>query len=275
MQSFGGDSMATHITSASVMTLQSKIPIIKQALSPLELISFTNIKIFEGSHLNTFSSVLFSVNSLWISGWNKNWRHAKTTVLLNVDLPEYNMLSKEKKTDQNADLPTIMVPHGDQIIFMMKGGNEIFTFNTKTGTFRVAHSSSKLKVAAMCGGDYNFFLLNRKQLGYIQILDPRFVGEGKITTDLWNFQDCDMDMCLVKKSSGSHTIIITTSFPHGSVRAISKDKGELWKIDGSKEPLDATFSSCSVSSCRSGDTFVADQGKDKACTWQCHSFYAV
>ena len=272
MQSFEGESMATHITSASIKMLQTKIPIIKQNLSPLELISSTNIKIFEGSHLNTFSSVLFSVNSLWICGWNKNWRGAKTTVLLNVDLPEYNLLSKEKKTDQNADLPTIMIPHGDQIIFTMRGGNEIFSFNTKTGTFRKAYSSSQLKVAAMCGGDYNFFLLNRKQLGYIQILDPRFVGEGKITTDLWNFKDCDMDMCLLKTSTPSPTIIVTTSYPHGSVRAVNKDQGDLWKIDGSREPLDATFSPCSVSSCLSGDTFVADQGKDKARTWQCHSF---
>ena len=266
-QSFGGDSMATRITSPSIMALQSKIPAIKQAFSPLELISFTNIEIFKGSQLKAFSCVLFSVNSLWICGWNKNWLGAKTTVLLNVDLQEYKGKGKEKKTDSNADHPTIMVPHGDNIIFTMKGGNEIFSFNTKARTFRVAHSSLKLKVAAMCGGDNKFFLLNRKQLGYIQILDSRFTGEGKITTELWNFKDCDMDMCLVKTETGSHTIIITTSFPHGSVRAIDKDKDELWKIDGSRELLGTIFNPYSVSSCLSDVTFVADQGKDKACIW--------
>ena len=273
--SFGGESMATHITSPSVMALQSKIPIIKQAFSPLELISCTNINIFEGSRLKTFSNVLFSPNSLWICGWNKNWRMAKTTVLLKADLPEYNLLAKEKKTDPNADHPTIIVPYKDKIMLTMTGGSEIFSFDTTTGIFRLAYSSLKLKVAAMCGGDNKFFLLNRKELSYINILDPYLNVHGKIITDLWNFKDCDMDMCLMKTSSNNHTIIITTSFPLGSVRAINPEQGELWKIDASSEPLDATFNPCSVSSCLSGVTFLADQGKDKACTWQSHQFYGV
>ena len=89
--------MATHITSASVMALTPFLPAIKEGYCPLELISCININIFEGSHLKTFSSVLFSINSLWISGWNKNWRGAKTAVLLGVDLPDYNVLAKEKE----------------------------------------------------------------------------------------------------------------------------------------------------------------------------------
>ena len=263
-RSFEGDSMATHITSASIMALQSKVPIIKQALSPLELISITNINIFEGSHLKTFSSVLFSVNSLWICGWNKNWRQAKTTVLLNVDLPEYNVLAKEKKTDSNADLPTIMVPHGDNIIFTMKGGNEIFSLNTKTKTFRVIYTRPKLKVAAMCGGDYNLFLLDRKELGHIKILDSSFEAIAKITTGLWDYKGCDIDMCLVKESSSSHTIVISTSFPKSSVRAVNQQSA-IWMIDCNREPLDALFNPCSVSSSLTGSIFVADRGKDKVC----------
>ena len=91
-----------------------------------------------------------------------------------------------------------MVPHGDKITFAFKGGNEIFSFNIKTHTFRLVHTSPKLKVAAMCGGDHHTCLLNKKELGYIKILDPRFEGEGKIMTSLWDFKECDMDMCLLK-----------------------------------------------------------------------------
>ena len=264
--SFGGDSMATHLTSASVLALAPFIPTIKQGYSPLELISVTNINIFEGSHLKTFSSVLFSVNSLWICGWNKNWRGAKTTVLLNVDLPEYKVIAKEKKTDSNADLPTIMVPHGDNIIFTIKGGNEIFSFNTKTKTFRLIYTSPKLKVAAMCGGDYNLFLLDHKEPGYIKILDSSYEGIGKITTGLWDYKGCDMDMCLVKEGrmegEESQTIVVSTSFPKSSVRAINQ-QGAIWMIDCNREPLDAMFNPCSVSSSLTGSIFVADRGKDK------------
>ena len=268
IRSFGGDSAMTQMTRsvATRKTVASIMPTIRKGISPLELLSYTNTKIFEGSHLKMFSSVLFSGSSLWVCGWNTNWWGAKTTVLLNVSLHEYyNTSAKEKNVDSNADLPTIMVPQGDKIIFSMKGGSEVFSFNTKTRSFWKVYSTSKLKVAALCGGHFNLFLLNKKDLGSIKILDPSFEGVGKIPISLWEFKECTMDMCVLKSSSGydpkaseSHTLIISTSSPHGTVRAVNDKTGPLWVVNSSHPQLNTTFSPYSVSSCLNGAIYVAD-----------------
>ena len=270
VRSIGKDSIGTHMSAKSRRSIASLgiFTGTHQEDSTVEFISSTHIKIFEGSHLKIFSSVLFLENTMWICGWNKNWSLTKTIVLLNVELPEYNMLRKQKKTDPNADLPTVMAPFGDQIIFTMKGGKEVFSLNTKTGTFRLIYSRPNLKAAALCSGDYHVFLLNHSEPGFIQILNPSFEGEGKIPTRLYDVESCSIDMC-VMKSSDSHqnfstnTIVLSTSFPHSCLRAVNQQQGMLWVVDVSSALFDATFDPCSISSSLNEVIFVVDKGTDK------------
>ena len=270
VKSIRRDSIGTHMSAKSRRSIASLgiFTGTHQEDSTVEFISSTHIKIFEGSHLKIFSSVLFLENTMWICGWNKNWSFTKTIVLLNVELPEYNMLTKQKKTDPNADLPTVMAPFGDQIIFTMKGGKEVFSLNTKTGTFRLIYSRPKLKVAALCSGDYHVFLLNHNDPGFIQILNSTFEGEGKIPTGLYDVEMRSIDMCEMKSSDperklSTTTIVISTSFPNSSVRAVNQQQGTLWVADASSKPFDTTFDPCSVSSNLNGVIFVVDKGKDK------------
>ena len=206
---------------------------------------------------------------MWISGWNRNRYFMKTVVLLNVELPEYNMLTKEKKTDSRADFPTVMTPFGNEIIFTMKGGKEVFSFNTKTGTFRLIYSRPKLKVAALCSGDYHLFLLNHNHPRSIRILNSSFEVAGKISTGLYGVKSCSIDMCEIKSSDrhqnlpSTTPIVISTTFPHSSVRAVNQEQGTLWVADANSKPFDTTFSPCSVYSSLNGVIFVVDQGKDK------------
>ena len=271
VRSVGGDSTGTQMSAASKMSCAppGMFPNISQGDSSVELMSSTHIKIFEASHLKIFSSILFSGNNMWICGWNKNWYSTKSIVLLEVDLPEYNMLTKQKKTDPIADHQTVMVRFGDHIIFTMKGGNEVFSCNSKTGTFRLIYNRKNLKVAALCSGDYHLFLLNEVAPGYIQILNSSYEGEGRIATGLWDVHDCSMDICLLKSSSNldqnspsNHTIIIATSFPKGFVRAVNQ-QNILWEVNSRSRPLDASFSPCSISACQKGVIFAVDHGKDK------------
>ena len=192
-RSVGADSEATYISATSRMfglsrgTSQWSLPnIVKGQSGPVEFISSTHVRIFEGSSLKAFSSILFSDNTLWISGWNRNLIGTKTTVLLNVDLLEYNILKKEKKTNSNADMPTTIVHFDDKIIFTIKSGKEVFSFNPERSTFKSIYSRPNLKVAAMCSADNRIFLLNQKEPKFIHIFNNKFQLEEKVTTGLWD-----------------------------------------------------------------------------------------
>ena len=267
--SIGADSIATHMSAKSRRSIASLgiFTGAHQGDSTVELISSTHIKLFEGSHLKSFSGILFLENTMWISGWNRNRYLRKTIVLLNVELPDYNTRAKKKKINQNADFSTVMTPFRDQILFTTKGGKEVFSLNTKTGIFKLMYKRSNLKAAAMCSGDHYVFLLNHNEPGFIQIFNPTFEGEGIIPTGLSDVEKCLMDMCEMK-SSDSHqklsttTIVISTSFPHSSVRAVSQ-QGILWVADTNSKSFDRTFNPCSVSSSMNGIIFIVDQEKDK------------
>ena len=279
--SVGGDSFSTEHTARSVRSIeeeQQEELIRGTLISPnltLEIVSKTSLKRFEGTKMKIFSSVLFQGNSMWICGWNRNVVGNNDVVLLNVEVPDYKVLLKKKKRYKNSELPTIMFSHKDSILFAKRGGNEIFDFNTQTHRFKRLASFADLAVAAMCGAEEVYYL-DSKNPEHIQILDSSRVG-GIIPTGLGKVKAFPMDMCLVRESSTlpsstdihsgneDHTIILSVSAPHASVRAVNHTHGVLWQIDCRSRPdqLNLEFNPCSVSSTTSGNIFVADQGTDR------------
>ena len=239
----------------------------------IEIMSKTSLKHFKGTNLKIFFSALFQGNSMWICGWSRNVLGNNDTVLLNVEVPGYNVVLKEKKRDPKAELPTIMFPHEDSILFAKRGGNEIFGFNTQTHKYKRMASFADLALAAMCGAGEEVYFLDSKSPEHIRILDSSLRFSGMIPTGLGKVKECSMDMCLVAgsfsfpSSAGSkdHTIILSVSVPHASVRAVNHYHGVLWQLDCRSRPdrLDLTFNPCSVSSTSSGDIYVADRGTDR------------
>ena len=120
--------------------------------------------------------------------------------MLNVELPEYNVLMKEKKMNTNADMPMIVVPFDDKILFTMKSGKEVFSFNPKSKTFKSMYSEPNLKVAALCASNSHVFLLSQNETGFLDIFNIAFQREEKIATGLSDVQDCSTDMCVLNSS---------------------------------------------------------------------------
>ena len=229
----------------------------------------TFLKTFEGSHLKTFSSTLFMGDTMWICGWNTS-KFFQQNVFLNVKVPEFHVLTKQKKIDKNAESPTIMFPFGDYILYAKKMGSEVFTFHTQSHTFKRRYSSDNLSIAAICGTNYRVFILNQNEPTFIAVLDANFQSEGKIATHLNNTEinECSFDICLIEshlsnmqaRMTMDHTIVISSSSPNGSIRAVNQSQGLLWQLDStSDKQLDTNFNPCSVSSSEDGVIFIADQ----------------
>ena len=68
----------------------------------INLVSFKDLKLFEGLHLKNFSSVFYKEDTVWISGWIKNRLWRNDTVLLNVLLPDFTTVQTQKKTDPQS-----------------------------------------------------------------------------------------------------------------------------------------------------------------------------
>ena len=239
----------------------------------VEFINSTHIKIFEGSHLKTFSSALFMRDSIWICGWNKSRFGSifgKDNVFLNVKISDFSVLTKQKKGDSKAESPTIMFSFRDYILYAKKKGNEVLSFHIPSQSFKRKHNSDGLSIAAMCGNDNHVFILNQNEPKFITVLDASLQPEGKIATHLIEneVKDCSFDICLIKskftdKFTMDHMIVICSSSPHGSVRAVNQTQGKLWQLDCWSNPgLSLTFNPCSVSSDDDTNIFIADQGRD-------------
>ena len=210
---------------------------------------------------------------MWICGWNYSGFlsiFGKHNVFLQVKLPDFLVLAQQKKADSNAEAPTMMFSFGDNILYAKKTGSEIFSYNTLTRTFRRRQSSDSLSIAAMCGSDHNVFILDEKEPNFITVLDTSLQPEGKIATHLIEneVKDCSFDICLIKskftdKFTMDHMIVICSSSPHGSERAVNQTQGKLWQLDCWSNPgLSLTFNPCSVSSDDDTNIFIADQGRD-------------
>ena len=215
---------------------------------------------------------------MWICGWNQNTFFANDTVLVNVNLPDYSLLTKQKMRDPQAHEQTFMFPFGECILFAKKGGNKVYNFNMQSHRFKDVFSGARLNITALCGSDNHIFILDNKQPDNIQVLDSAFRAEGKIATGLTNVKDCNMDMCLIdnqytssanpkkgsQHSSKSHIVIISTSTPCPCVRAINQSHGLIWELNYRTSPLiDIRFDPCSVSASEEGDVFIADRGTNK------------
>ena len=215
------------------------------------------------------------------------------TVLLNVQIPDFTFIKKHKKGDTKAERPTIMVPFRDNILFAKKNGNEVFSLNLNSQRFRRVFGAPDLTIAALCTSNHQVFILNPNQADYIRILDSNFQPEGKIATHLTNVQDCSMDMCVINQlqhsghplaSAGRHSsvtsesssasdissresdvadinIVISTSSPNASVRAVNLRQNVLWQLDRrTHAEVGMKFNPCSVTASKSGDIYFADRG---------------
>ena len=111
-----------------------------------EFVNSTYIKAFEGSHLKAFSNALLMGDSMWLCGWNTSKIFMRDNVFLNVKIPDFSVLIKQKKGDSSAELPTFMFPFGDYILYAKKTGSEIFSFHVHSHTFRRRHSTPCRKI---------------------------------------------------------------------------------------------------------------------------------
>ena len=251
----------------------------------------TDTKHFEGSHLKTFFSALFRGESMWICGWNQNMIFSNDTVLAHVKVPDYELVKKHKMADRQAHEQTIMFPFGESILFAKKGGSKIFNFNTQSHRFKDVLSRSKLKITALCGAGKHIFILDNARPQDIQIFDSSFQPEGKIPTGLENVKDCEVDMCLLNDKDGNYVsmfsnprasqpgegtgasqasvrgdkiVVISTSVPCASVRAVSQTHGLIWELNyRTSSHIDIRFDPCSVTASESGDVFIADRGTNR------------
>ena len=251
----------------------------------------TNTKHFDGSHLKTFFSAFFRGGSMYICGWNKNKVFSNDTVLVHVNVPDYKLVKKHKMSDPQAQEQTIMFPFGDSILFAKKGGSKIFNFNTQLHRFKDVLSRSKLKITALCGTGKHIFILDNERPEDIQILDSVFQPEGKIPTGMENVKDCDVDLSLINDKDGKYVsafrdrlsgkldkgagtsqsnshadkvVVISTSVPCPSVRAVSQTHGLIWELNyRTSSQIDIRFNPCSVTASESGDVFIADRGTNR------------
>ena len=251
----------------------------------------TDTKHFDDSHLKTFFSAMFRGESIWICGWNQNMFFSKDTVLVHANVRDYKLVKKHKMPDKKAHEPTIMFPFGESILFAKKGGNMIFNFNTQSHKFKDVLTRSKLTITALCGTGKHIFILDNGRPEDIQIFDCAFQPEGRIWTGMENVKDCDVDMCLINDKDGKYVstfcspragwsekgasaskasghadkiVVISTSLPCASVRAVNQIHGILWELNyRTSSQIDIRFDPCSVSASEKGDVFIADRGTNR------------
>ena len=301
---FSRQSHLSHLSHATINTISGACPSVKEETDSVAELQFnmkprttatfwtkTDTKHFDGSHLKTFFSAMFRGDSMWICGWNQNRLFSNDTVLVHVKASDYKLVKKHKMADKQAHEQTIMFPFGESILFAKKGGNKIFNFNTQSHKFKDVLTRSKLTITALCGTGKHIFILDNAKPQDIQIFDSSFQPEGKIPTGLENVEDCDIDMCLINDVDGKYIsifrnprsgqsedgasasqssdhadkiVVISTSVPCPSVRAVSQTHGVIWQLNYRTSPqIDIRFNPCSVTASESGDVFIADRGTDK------------
>ena len=262
-----------------------------------ELVSYTDLKKFEGSRLKGFHDIVFNRDSVWICAWNKHILKRKETVLVNTQLPDFTTVLKQKKVDLIAEQTTIIVLFGDNILYAKRDGNEIYSYHPKSKKRRRVYSSADLSIAAMCSDKHQVFILTRHQTTYIRVLDSNFREKATITNDFGNIKDCCVDMCVINplgyivpaqpmthrspstscfvsasdisstvgtKSVDTDvsniTIVISFTSPRASVRAVNMRNDILWQLDCRKnKELGLDFNPCSVTSSEAGDIYFADR----------------
>ena len=224
-----------------------------------EFQSRTDTKWFKGSHLKGFHNALFVGDSLWICGWNKNIIGQKYIVCLNVQGDDYGVLSKKKNKYHEADEPMIMFAIREMIYFAKRSGYEIHSFNTKTQVFHSVFHSKHVAISAMCGSEDFLYILDKNQPSHVHILDYNFNDLDRIKTGLENIHDCNVGMC-----STDNVIVVSISFPLGSVRLLEQTLGVAWNVNIRNCPeLPMRFDPCSVSAILGSCILFSDRSSDK------------
>ena len=249
----------------------------QDSFSPVEtkalLVSCKDVK-NNASQLKSFSSALLKGDSLWISGWTKErfWSNSCMT-LYYVQIPEYNFLPMQKMKGQQAEKPIIMCASGDSIFVARKASNDLHSFDIRTQQVSTLNPGN-VAVLAMCGNADRVYILDNSCPSRINIFDSEINSLSNFATGLEDIEDGYVDMCIIDgdeisaghhENTADHIIIISTSFPQASVRAISEIEGFLWQLDCQKCPhqLDLSFNPCSVTASKAGDIFIADRRAEK------------
>ena len=243
-----------------------------------EFVSRTTTKVFRGSHLKTFSAAYLMGDSVWLCGWNFSMVDNKDFVLLNAKVPKYNTVLKRKRKDEKAELPTNMFPFEENIMFTKKGDCKVHGFHKVTNKFSTVIRLDGGVFRAVCSSDQFIFSLDSIQPNVIKIWNPTFQCCGKIPLDYGYASDAEIDMSFISDSNTpshhsdlrddstdiDHTIVISASCPHGSVRAVSQMTGMIWQLDYQNcKDLDLRFNPCSVSASLAGDVYIADKGTNR------------
>ena len=221
-----------------------------------------------GTNLKVFHDALFTEESNWISGCTKNRFMKNETILANVHGPKYKVMVSKGKTDEFADVPTIMVLRGENIFYAEKGRNEIFALTTHSHTLNLKYVSDDAPIQAMCCSKDRLFL---KTLDFIRVLDSRFNPMNPIPFENDDTHSYDVDMCFVQNhdldldlhhqgapAAAGHVIVYSKSAPNSYVRAVNNLGDVVWQVDHSR--VDSRFDACSVTSSAAGDVLIADRG---------------
>ena len=246
---------------------------------PADLISHVSVGKTKGLNLKRFFGASFMGNSMWICGWNRDGFGPSYTAFYNVDVPDYNVMQREKKWDPPGDHPTIMCSFGDFILFAKKDGNKVHSFDGRR--FSTLNLEGT-EVTALCLSNNYIYIFDSRYPDRIRFFDPNTKQGGEMATGLKNVEKCDIHMCLMfgqesvkgnpggpqsdeQKAVSDETIIFSVSYPHAYVRAVRQKRGAVWQLDCRTHPdtLTQFFNPCSVSASEAGDIFIADKGSNK------------
>ena len=188
-----------------------------------------------GSNLKVFHDALFTEESNWICGCTKNRIMKNETILANVHGHKYKVMVSKGKTDEFADVQTIMALRGENIFNAKKGRNEIFGFNIHSHTFSQKYVSDDASIQAMCCSKDRLFL---KTPDYIRVLDSRFNPSNPISLENDDTYGYDVDMCFVQNHDldidlhhqgatavVGHVVVYSKSAPNSYVRADEQPRG--------------------------------------------------
>ena len=218
-----------------------------------------------GTNLKLFHDAFYTEESNWISGSTKNRIMKNEPVLANVYGPKYKVMVNKGKTDELAEVSTMMVLRGENIFYAKKGRNEIFGFNTHSHTFSQKYVSDAASIQAMCCSKDRLFL---KTTDYIRVLDSRFNPTNPIPLENDDSDGYDVDMCFVQNvdldpdfhhhqgaPAAGHMIVYSKSAPNSYVRAVNSLGDVVWQVDHSQ--VDSRFDACSVTASAAGDVLIA------------------
>ena len=239
----------------------SRISNVDQPDFSLILQRYKDIKSIKGSPVKSVSHCVFKGDSMWAASWKKDIR-GTFTVFLNLEGPEYKLVTKKRKKIEGVNCPTFMFLSGDFIFFAERGGKAIYQFNTVSHKFKRMTVFSDFAMAAMCGNEAYIYIIDENTQDHVSVLDSNFQPYGKVPTGLTQTRDCDIDMCLTTVTwdvTMLHPMAICTTRP-ASVCIVSQD-GLIWTLDYRHCP--EHFSPCSITSSSGGQIYIADRGTNK------------